>query len=214
MAIINFDFETYRNMFDGGQKQHMFFINFNFPSDTLGFLSSFVKLPALAKSTSTFGFGSDYLKYPYLVKSTNLPGLTYEEHVVKYGGISYKIAADRTYNDWSITLNIDKKSDVLNKFYDWFGKMYDNMSGTSFPAKFYMVDQEAFLLNGTGDIVSTYKFKYTYPKSIGDVTLDYGSSEIATVDIIFSYAYFIIEQPADQSLNTIAKKFFNKLTGR
>lgn len=232
---VNFDLESYRAMFSGGTRSYLFFVNFMFPiinnpAPTGSFLSdvgtSFestvskvglkgASYMAAAKNTlSIFGVGKDNLMYPYLVKSTSLPETSFEEVAVKYGALTYKLAGEKTYSDWTVSLNVDDKGEILQKFHQWHDGIYDRANGNIGMPYEYMQPQEIHLLDYTGNTTKVYKMFYCWPKSIGETTLDYSSNEIATFNVTFSYSYFTIENGQDSLMNNLAKKVFNQVAGR
>ena len=84
----------------------------------------------------------------------------------------------------------------------WSGRLSNMQSKPSS----LMVNQEAYLLNSTGNTISVYKLYYAWPKSIGQVSLDYGSNEVSTVDVTFSYQFFnVYDQPQGAVRETIRK---------
>lgn len=215
---VNFDFESYKAMFSGGARSYLFYVPFVFPgagssADTSGnSIMNFVTNLA-TNALSTFGLGADDKMYPYLVKSTNLPEASFEEVGVKYGGVIYKIAGDRTFGDWTVQLNIDDKGKVLDKFHAWQTKIYDLSSGIAGLPVDYMKDQEIHLLDYTGNTMKSYKLFGCWPKSISTVSLDYATTDTITVDITFSYLYYEI-MSIDSNTSSLIKKGFNLIAGK
>jgi len=217
---VNFDFESYRAMFSGGARSYLFFVPFNFPSasgsqtqatgkDTFS-LANIAK--AATAALSTFGVGKNDRMFPYLVKSTSLPETSFEEVDVKYGGISYKIAGNKSFGDWTVSLNIDEKGLILDKFHDWQKMIYNLGDGSAgLPSK-YMADQEIHLLDYTGNTIKSYKLFGCWPKTIGAVNMDYSTNDTATIDITFTYLYYEMMSNS-VGTNTLIKKGFNKLAG-
>lgn len=228
---INFDLESYRAMFTGGTRSYLFFIPIVFPKidvkESENTFASDIKntiskvglvgadyLAAAKNTLSTFGVGRNDYMYPYLVKSTSLPEVSFEEVAVKYGSLTYKIAGEKTYSDWAISINIDEKGEILQKFHDWHDGIYNMKTGNVNLPKNYYQQQSVHLLDYTGNTTKIYKMFNCWPKAIGETTLDYSSNEIATFNVTFSYSHFTVESGEDSSMNSLAKKVFNQVAGR
>lgn len=166
---MGWDFDSYIKNFTGGLKSYMFYIPC---SQFEGFSES----------------------EDFLVKSTNLPGTSFEEITVPVNGLLYKMAGAKTYSDWTVTFNVDKEGKILELFYNWHEKIMKNGCIASLP-KTYMKDSlKVFIANleEVGKKGKGYDFKYAWPKSIGDVSLDYSTSDVATLEVTFSYMYYKI----------------------
>ena len=169
----NFDIESFKSNFEGGAKSYLFY-----------FLPRF---PAIDK------FGLDGDKVTYLVKSTTLPENTLEEILTNWQGADYKMAGKYTYADFTITFNVDKDAKILKLFHSWQDLIHNPVTNVHSVPSIYMVDQQRLqLLDNDGNAAVTYILHHTWPKSIGPVTLDYATNEIATVEITFTYQYHTI----------------------
>ena len=204
---VNFDFESYRSMFTGGARSYLFFVPFNFPDGT----------PTSDNAMTTFGLDKNSRMFPYLVKSTSLPDTSFEEVAVTYGPLVYKQAGMKTYSDWQVTMNVDERGLVLDKFHSWQNKIYNpkNEYGKFGLPKYYMKNQEIYLLDNSGNTIKKYILHHCWPKSIGDTSLDYSSSEIATFTVTFSYLYFEVggSTTTTSAINGFIKKAFETLIG-
>lgn len=201
---VNFDFESYRAMFSGGARTYLFFIPFNFPGGT-----------QVGGVMDTFGLDKNSRMFPYLVKSANLPETSFEEVSTQLNVFGYKTPGNKTYGDWTITLNIDDKGLVLDKFHAWQSLIYDIHTGVYGAPVTYMLNQDFYLLDNSGNAIKTFKLKYCWPKSISEVTFDYSQAEIASFSVTFSYMYY---EASDTSATSAAiqgfiKSAFEKLIG-
>jgi hypothetical protein len=169
----NYTIDAYLNAFsDGGARQYLFLVTFTFPRSI--------------KPADTL-----WKVLPYYVRTTSLPESSYEEVSIPYPGYNFKMAGARTYNDWTLSLNIDAGNNLLKLFQDWHNMIYNPNSHEYAPATTYMVTQTLQLLGPNLEPTSTYNLYCAWPKSIGNVQLDYSSTELTTVDITFSYQYYL-----------------------
>jgi hypothetical protein len=166
------------------------------------------------QALSVFGLGRNEDVYSYLVKTTILPGISFDEKVIEWSGVPYRFPGNSTYNDWTVTLNVDEGGDVLKLFNTWCRKIQNPETGVRGSTYMYFADQFVHMLDYSGNIMSTYRFIGSWPKSIGDVTLDYSSNEVATVDITFSYQYYTILEKPTPFINDVVKRGANRLLGK
>ena len=69
-----------------------------------------------------------------------------------------------------------------------------------------MADQEARLLGLDGNVIAVYRMYGAWPKVVNAVTLDYGTNDLATIDITFAYQYHTVDTQSMGFLKTQAKK--------
>lgn len=55
-----------------------------------------------------------------------------------------------------------------------------------------MLDQEVWHLNSQGDPIMKYKLVSAWPSTVGEMTLDYSSKEVATFDLTFKFLRYEI----------------------
>lgn len=168
MAITSFKIDDYKAKFTGGAKQYLFFTHFQFPK-------------AIGQTD----------RIPYMVRSTSLPDSTFEEIAIPYPGLTFKMAGTRSYGDWSISFNVDNKGILLKNFHMWHDVIYSGNAHTQESFGSYRADQQLFLLDGFGKRTHEITLISAWPKSISAIGLDYASTDIATMDVTFSYQYFI-----------------------
>lgn len=241
MALVNFDVDSYKTRFLGGARAYLFFCLFSFPTtlsstpdtsksnfmqgmgnvvmDTFG--AGFYDAANAAGTVydaakgmlSPFGLGAQDDIVTYLVKATSLPASHFEEKIIDWQALPYKMAGDRTYDDWTVTFNIDEKGLLLQKFFDWQHSIQDPATNVRSVAKNYMRDQQVHMVDYSGNSLKQYKLIGAWPKSVNAVALDYSSNEIATVEITFSYQYHTVSGPADALIADLVKRGAQKLMG-
>jgi hypothetical protein len=166
----NFNIDAYRASFQGGAKQYLFYYKPNFPIAT------------------------NIDKLTYLVRTTSLPETTTEEIITNWQGFDFKFAGKYTFSDFTVTFNVDAESDIIKSLYDWARLIHDPTSNKSTKPSTYMADQVLELLDHEGNPTIKYKLIGAWPKSIGTIDLDYSASEVAQVQVTFSYIYHVIDK--------------------
>ena len=110
-----------------------------------------------------------------------------------FEGNKYKVATTHEYSDLTVSFLIDPYDDMRKRMAEWANTIHDRIDNEHGAPGAYMKD---FYLEHidhyNGNIIMNYKFKMGWPSNIGDVTVDYGSKELATMDVTFTYQWFEI----------------------
>jgi hypothetical protein len=214
----------------GFARQYRFIVYITFPgwaniaSGTLmgGLGSGFSDMvnAGIGAVKGAIGTGVDALKvgdgtkgFSYLVKSSQLPSSEFEETNTHWQGQKYRIAGVQTFADWSVTFNVDSNAKILTKFYDWQRIIHDPQSNIYGKPTNYLADQEIHLLGLDGNPICVYKMYGAWPRSINTVELDYGSNDVATVEIAFAYQYHTVTEKPQGTLKTLLKKTGRSIIG-
>jgi len=168
-----FDIDSYRANFQGGARQNLFYIKPNFPAGVEG----------ANTETATF-----------LVRTANLPETMTEEVITNWQGFDFKMASKYTFPDWTVTFNVDVEANIQKMFINWANLIHDPTSNIYNTPANYMADQQLELLGFDGSPILKYKLVAAWPKSIGNVTLDYSSTDVAQFDVTFSYLYHVVDK--------------------
>ena len=127
-----------------------------------------------------------------LCKAAQLPASNIGMIDVPFRGRNFKVAGDRTFDEWTITVINDEKFKIRNIFEDWmnFIGQYGDASGATNPNS-YMVDAYVKQLTrsaanirtsaGTGKGLVTqtiYKFHDIFPTNLTAIDLSYDSSNV------------------------------------
>ena len=119
-------------------------------------------------------------KSRFLVKAAALPASNITPIDVNFRGRILKIAGDRTFDTWTITVLNDVAFSIRSAFEKWMNlinKMSDN-TGVQDPAG-YQPDAFVHQLDRDGSTLRTYKFHDGFPTNISQIDLSY-----ETVDAI------------------------------
>ena len=136
--------------------------------------------------------GGEIEEMAFLCKATTLPGMTIPVLEVPFRGRKIKIAGDRTYADWSVTVLNDTNFKLRNAFERWsngINNATDN-EGLTNPAD-YQVDAFVDHLDRNGATIKSYTFRGLFPTEIAAIELTY--DEAAAVEeftVTMAYQYF------------------------
>ena len=129
-------------------------------------------------------------RFGFLCKAANMPAMTIANIDVPFRGRIFKVAGDRTIENWTITVINDEDFLFRNAFEEWtqqIANLDDNMGSTN-PAS-YMVNAKVFQLgrgstpsskNNAGDrnaVLREYEFIDIFPTNVSSIDLSYDSSD-------------------------------------
>ena len=136
--------------------------------------------------------GGETSDLAFLCKASALPGQSIPSIAIPFRGRELKIAGDRAFEDWSITVINDTDFKLYRAFERWMNginNMTDN-EGIANPAD-YQVDGFIDQLDRNGTTLKSYTYRGLYPEALANIPLSYGTNDaIETFDVTFRYQYF------------------------
>ena len=129
-------------------------------------------------------------KSRFLVKAARLPASNISPIDVAFRGRILKIAGDRTFDSWSITVINDTDFAIRSAFENWMNtinRLSDN-TGVVNPAD-YQADCYVYQLDRDGQALRSYRFFDTFPTQVGPIELSYDAQGIQefTVELQVQY---------------------------
>ena len=118
-------------------------------------------------------------KSRFLVKSAALPGSAITPLDVAFRGRTLKVAGDRTFESWTVTIINDTDFSIRSAFENWMNKinrLSDN-TGVTNPAD-YHADAFVYQLDRDGSTLRAYHFYDIFPTSISAIQLSYENDAV------------------------------------
>ena len=142
--------------------------------------------------------------FQFLCKATSMPTQTIGSVEIPFRGRILKVAGDRTFEPWSVTVINDESFSIRKSFEAWTEKINNIATGVG------EVDPNNYMGNGTikqlsrtatgGDIndvsnaqrvLHTYQVQEIWPSEIGSIDLSYESSDaIEEFTVTFQVQWF------------------------
>lgn len=169
-----FDIESFKANFKDGARSHLFYYIPQFPGGEF----------------NSEGLNADEVSY--LIRSSTLPNSTLEEVVTNWQGYDFPFASKHTFSEFTMNFNVDRQAKIRRLFENWVNLIHNPITNTYALADLYMSRQKLQLLGYNGEVVLEYTFHHAWPKTVGDITLDYASTEIAVFDVTWRYAYHTV----------------------
>ena len=129
-------------------------------------------------------------KARFLVKAANLPASNVAPIEVPFRGRVLKIAGDRTFDTWTITIINDTDFAIRSAFEKWMNtinRVSDN-TGTTNPAD-YQADAFVFQLDRSGETLRKYKFYDVFPTQVAPIELSYDAQGIQEFQVELQVLY-------------------------
>ena len=119
-------------------------------------------------------------KSRFLVKAAALPASSITPIDIPFRGRILKVAGDRTFETWTITVINDADFAIRSAFEKWMNTInkMDDATGLTNPEQ-YQKDAMVHQLDRDGSILRSYKFWDIYPTNLSAIDLSY-----ETVDTI------------------------------
>lgn len=128
----------------------------------------------------------------FMCKAAQLPASTLGMIEVPYMGRKIKIAGDRTYEDWTITIFINKDWELKDAFENWVKEINDPVENVGSGAHAdYKRDGKVDQLDMNGDVIASYNIVGAFPTNIAAIELAFDTNDtVEEMTITLAYDYF------------------------
>jgi hypothetical protein len=159
--------------------------------------------PNLFKATINFPAyaGGDPELTSFLCEAAQLPGSTMGTIIVPFRGRQLKMAGDRTFAEWTVTIINDTDFAVRNSMEKWMNGMNAHSANTGLASPIaYEADLKIEQLDRAGESIKQYTFRGAFPTDLSPIDVSYASTdEIERFTATFQYQYFDSENPLTTS---------------
>ena len=136
--------------------------------------------------------GGEIEDLAFLCTATTIPAMTLGTATVPFRGRQIKIAGDRTFADWSITVLNDTNFKLRDAFERWSNGINNATDGEGLtnPAD-YQVDAFVDQLDRNGATIKSYTLRGAFPTEIAAIDLAYDTNDaVEEFGVTFAYQYF------------------------
>jgi len=184
-----FNIDTFKNngLKEGGARPSLFDVIITFPT----FISSRID-------------GDTQSSIRFLCRATQIPAMTVSPIELPYMGRKIKVAGDRSFADWSVTVMNDENFKVRAAFEAWSNQLNSIVSNVTTGKPKDIEGYKATAIvnqyskrgrSNSGSFDSTplrsYQFVGIFPTNIDAIALDWdNTNQIETFDVTFSYDYW------------------------
>ncbi len=175
-----------------------------------------VSIPSFPSAISdAWGSGdqSENGTFKFLCKTAALPASNVTQFNVPFRGRNLKVAGDRTFDPWTVTIINDEDFQLRTAFERWANVVskLDDATGVTNPSS-YMTDAyvqqlgrgaERFATTNSGGqsaVLRTYKFFDIFPTTISEIALSYDDGDqLETFTVEFQVQYYTIGNSLESS---------------
>jgi hypothetical protein len=144
------------------------------------------------------GIGIDNVsvdKFRFVCRAAELPASAVASIELPYFGRKIKVAGERAFADWSVTVMNDEDFAVRSMFEAWsnaLNRLVSNVRDPNITAENYKADLEIVQYGKDGTIIRSYQLVGAFPTEIGNISLDWDSANaIESFAVNFSYDYWV-----------------------
>ena len=153
--------------------------------------------PNLFKATINFpGYaGGNSELTSFLCKAAQLPSSVIGQIDVPFRGRQLKVAGDRTFENWTITVINEDGFQVRNSFERWANGINEHRNGTGIlnPAD-YQADLIIEQLNRQEEVIKTINIRGAFPVNVAGIDLSYDTTDtLEEYTVEFAYQYWEAE---------------------
>jgi hypothetical protein len=128
----------------------------------------------------------------FMCKTAQLPGSTFGVIDVPFRGRILKMAGDRTFEVWTVTIINDTDFAVRNALERWSNGINAHSTNTGLVSPInYEADLKIEQLDRNGDSLKEYVFRGAFPNEIAPIDVSYETVDaIEEFTVTFTYQYF------------------------
>ena len=176
----------------GGVRPTLFNVKITFPNS----------IPGLSNEAVS--------KLQFVCRASSIPASTIASIPVPYYGRQVKVAGDRTFTDWSVTIMNDEDYIVRNSFEAWHNtintivsnRRADNAIGESAGSTGYKGTAVVQQFSKDGSTIKSYVFENIFPTNIDEMRLDWdATNQIQTFGVTFAYDWWVPFAEVNQLVN-------------
>jgi hypothetical protein len=144
------------------------------------------------------GLGLDNVsvdKFRFVCKTAELPESVISSIEVPYFGRRIKVAGERSFADWSVSVINDEDFSVRAMFEAWsnaLNRLVSNVRDPAIAAEQYKVDLDIVQYGKDGGVIRSYQLIGAFPTQISGIALSWESaSAIEEFTVNFAYDYWV-----------------------
>jgi len=131
-------------------------------------------------------------KLTFTAKTAQLPGSTVGTIEIPYFGRTVKVAGNRTFPEWTVTVINDEDFVIRNQLEEWMARIngHESNLAEAFYSQ-YTFDAEVYQYGKQGNIIKSYTFIDMFPTDISPIDVSWDANDaIEEYAVTFQYQYW------------------------
>lgn len=132
-------------------------------------------------------------KLAFTCKTAQIPGSTIGTVEIPYFGRVVKIAGNRTFPEWTVSILNDEDFLIRNQLEEWMARINShegNVASENYEG--YSFDGTVLQYAKSGSVIKGYTFVGMFPIDISPIELDWGANDtIEEYSVTFAYQYWL-----------------------
>lgn len=204
----------------GGARPNLFVVELDNLPARIDQETAVQELRETPSTTFTKYESTDAEKFQYMCKAAALPASNIGAIEVPFRGRTFKVAGDRTFDTWTVTIINDEDFRLRNTFEHWMQMIgqYSDHAGAVNPQSYMtnavvkqlgrapIIKQEDKISEGDSYVLAQYKFIDIFPINISQIDLSYDSTDtIEEFTVEFQVQFWFPEKADDDNPGTLYK---------
>jgi len=146
----------------------------------------------LANPRGGLGVNLDVDFASFMCEAAQLPASSVGTIVIPFRGRQLKVAGDRTFDVWTVTVINDTGFKIRNEMEKWMNAIanHADAGGVQNP-ELYMADLKVSQFDRDESVIKEYFFKDAFPTEVSAIDLSYGDTDtIERFTVTFQYQYW------------------------
>jgi len=146
----------------------------------------------LANPRGGLGVNLDVDFSSFMCEAAQLPASTVGTIVVPFRGRQLKMAGDRTFDVWTVTIINDTGFRIRDEMEKWMNAIanHADAGGTQNP-ELYFTDLKVEQFDRDNSVIKEYTFKDAWPSEVSAIDLSYGDTDtIERFTVTWQYQYW------------------------
>ena len=134
-------------------------------------------------------------KFPFMCRAAQMPASTLGMIEVPYFGRKIKIAGDRTFAEWTVTIINDEDMKIRNSMEEWSNSINSHLgnvrrTGSAGPA-LYKANASVTHFGKIGNQLRRYTFNGLFPTEVSPIDLDWNTTDtLEEFTVTFQYDHW------------------------
>jgi hypothetical protein len=133
--------------------------------------------------------------FAFKCRASSIPGSTIGTVIAPYFGRELKLAGNRTFEDWTVTVMNDENFDTRYAFEEWLSGINAHVTNYRDPGYTNPIDYQQDMIvthyGKEGNTLAVYQLIGAFPTVVEPIQLDWGANDqIEEFSVTFSYQWW------------------------